>query len=139
MRKKRLESIMSRVNRSDRSLSRGVANSESSNSLTGATAGNGNGNGSGDIEQQQQPIASGDQEQQQPVQFSLGTEGSTIAVSLLFFITEVSLIPNGLSQPHFCLSQWPVSRLEESWRQTPTLPNPEYPRSNDSTLKRAED
>ncbi|VDK39981.1 unnamed protein product [Taenia asiatica] len=35
MRKKRLDSIMSRVNRSDRSLSRGVTSSESSNSLSG--------------------------------------------------------------------------------------------------------
>ncbi|CUT99586.1 Ensconsin Microtubule associated protein 7 [Echinococcus multilocularis] len=39
MRKKRLDSIMSRVNRSDRSLSRGVTSSESSNSLIGAASG----------------------------------------------------------------------------------------------------
>ncbi|KAM3173164.1 hypothetical protein ACTXT7_013034 [Hymenolepis weldensis] len=45
MRRKRLESIMSRVNRSDRSLSRGIPNSGSSNSLTGSVTGVSSGNG----------------------------------------------------------------------------------------------
>ncbi|VDO10283.1 unnamed protein product [Rodentolepis nana] len=45
MRRKRLESIMSRVNRSDRSLSRGVTNSGSTNSLTSSVTGAASTNG----------------------------------------------------------------------------------------------
>lgn len=45
MRRKRLESIMSRVNRSDRSLSRGIPNSGSANSLTGSVTGVSSSNG----------------------------------------------------------------------------------------------
>uniref|UniRef100_A0A5K3FHM2 Ensconsin n=1 Tax=Mesocestoides corti TaxID=53468 RepID=A0A5K3FHM2_MESCO len=65
MRKKRLDSIMSRVNRSDRSLSRGVANSESSNSLPGMMTTSAT-NAGGD-----QPATEGGPKQP-PVHFSLG-------------------------------------------------------------------
>ncbi|VUZ43236.1 unnamed protein product [Hymenolepis diminuta] len=45
MRRKRLESIMSRVNRSDRSLNRGIPNSGSASSLTGSVTGVSSSNG----------------------------------------------------------------------------------------------
>ncbi|KAL5967352.1 hypothetical protein TSMEX_004920 [Taenia solium] len=87
MRKKRLDSIMSRVNRSDRSLSRGVTSSESSNSLSGIAS-----SGVPNV------ITSTEGEAKGTVQFSLGPSNSE---QLNVFQRELADLPSVPNQNGF--------------------------------------